>query len=66
MSEIPNADKILDAYLNLKIDPKTYNSDKLPEVVVDNIKYFCGNIELITNIINTEIHVQISPLFLEI
>ena len=55
MTEIPNVVKIFEAYEKLNIDPNNYHTQQLPSVVVDKVRYWCGDLDLITRIVNDDI-----------
>ena len=55
MSTLPDPVKIFTAYEKLKIDPNKYHTQQLPSVVVDNVRYWCGDLDLITHIVNEDI-----------
>ena len=55
MSTLPDPVKIFVAYEKLKIDPNKYHTQQLPSVIVDNVRYWCGDLDLITHIVNEDI-----------
>ena len=55
MTEIPNVVRIFDAYEKLNIDPKNYHTQQLPSVIVEKVRYWCGDLDLITRIVNDDI-----------
>ena len=55
MSTLPDPVKIFTAYEELNIDPNKYHSQLLPSVIVDNVRYWCGDLDLITRLVNDDI-----------
>ena len=55
MTEIPNVVKIFEAYEKLNIDQNKYHTQQLPSVIVDKVRFWCGDLDLITRIVNDDI-----------
>ena len=55
MADLPDVVKIFDEYEKLKIDPNKYHTQQLPSVIVDKVRYWCGDLDLITRIVNDDI-----------
>lgn len=55
MADLPDVVKIFDEYEKLNIDPNKYHTQQLPSVIVDKVRYWCGDLDLITRIVNDDI-----------